>query len=70
MFRSFALCSLSCYFLLPAIVPAEEVIDPRRPAAITTQEVPVVPEEIFERLNQYSNIRGASFQGWAPDGNG
>lgn len=49
---------------------AEDDTDPRRPAAIATEEVPVVPEVIFERLNQYSNVRGAGFRGWAPDGSG
>lgn len=44
--------------------------DPRRPPAISTEEVPVVPGEIFERLNQYQNVRGAAFAGWSPDGNG
>lgn len=32
--------------------------------------MPVVPEELFERLNQYTNIRSADMQGWSPDGNG
>jgi dipeptidyl aminopeptidase/acylaminoacyl peptidase len=70
MYRSFALCTITCVLVLSSPIRAEEAIDPRRPAAIATQEVPVVPGEIFERLNQYSNIRGAEMQGWAPDGNG
>jgi dipeptidyl aminopeptidase/acylaminoacyl peptidase len=61
---------ISCVSVFPSQIRAEEEIDPRRPAAIATEEVPVVPGEIFERLNQYSNIRGADMQGWAPDGNG
>ena len=44
--------------------------DARKPAAIETQEVPVVPAEIFSKLAQYQSIRGASFRGWAPDGTG
>ena len=44
--------------------------DARKPAAIETQEVPVVPAEIFAKLAQYQSIRGASFRGWAPDGTG
>jgi len=47
---------------------AEE--DPRRPAAMETAEVPVVPAEIFERLIQYQSARSAGFSGWSPDGNG
>jgi|CXWL01.1.fsa_nt_gi dipeptidyl aminopeptidase/acylaminoacyl peptidase len=70
MNRSFSFCSIALLLFLPTFALAEEAVDPRRPAAIMTEEVPVVPQEIFERLNQYSNIRGASFQGWAPDGNG
>ncbi len=48
---------------------ADEV-DPRRPAAIQTEGVPIVPAEVFERLAQYQNIRAAGFSGWSPDGRG
>lgn len=44
--------------------------DPRRPAAIQAQDVPVVPPELVARLAQYQSIRGAAFRGWAPDGSG
>ena len=47
-----------------------DVADPRRPAAITTTGVPVVPADLWRRLAQYQNVRDASFQGWAPDGAG
>ena len=70
MNRSFSLCIIALVLVLPTTAAAEEAIDPRRPAAITTEEVPVVPEEVFERLNQYSNIRAAALRGWAPDGSG
>jgi len=49
---------------------AETIVDPRRPAAITAQEVPVVPPELFQRLAQYQSVRGAAFRGWSPDGRG
>ncbi len=49
---------------------AVEPVDPRRPPAITTEGVPVVPEAIFARLQQYQNMRAAMFQGWSPDGRG
>ena len=55
---------------VPRASQAEEPVDPRRPSAVVTAEVPVVPAEIFERLAQYSNVRGAGFRGWSPDGNG
>lgn len=44
--------------------------DPRKPAAIQTQDVPVVSAEIVAKLSQYQNTRAAAFRGWAPDGNG
>jgi protease II len=57
--------------LFGVVVAAQDgAVDARRPAAIKTEEVPVVPKEVFERLNQYSNVRGAGFSGWSPDGNG
>src|SRR5690554_2132046 len=42
----------------------------RRPAAIAVEDVPAVPEELWSELSQYQDTRGASFQGWAPDGRG
>ncbi|HEY0980526.1 prolyl oligopeptidase family serine peptidase [Schlesneria sp. T3-172] len=44
--------------------------DPRKPAAIEAQDVPIVPPEMLERLAQYQNVRGAAFRGWASDGTG
>ena len=44
--------------------------DARKPAAIETQDVPVIPTEIFTKLAQYQSVRGATFRGWAPDGTG
>ena len=44
--------------------------DPRKPAAIQTQDVPVVSAEVVAKLSQYQNTRTAAFRGWAPDGNG
>ncbi len=45
-------------------------VDPRRPAAIATENVPPVPPELFDQLNRYENVRTATFSGWAPDGQG
>lgn len=47
-----------------------EIADPRRPAAVAVEGVPVVPAELFARMAQYTNVRAASFGGWAPDGTG
>lgn len=56
--------------LLCGLVSASEPADPFRPPAISTQDVPVVPLELIERLRQYQNMREASFAGWSPDGDG
>jgi dipeptidyl aminopeptidase/acylaminoacyl peptidase len=49
---------------------AQEPVDPHRPPAIKTQSVPVVPQEIFDKLERYESVRSAGFAGWAPDGSG
>ncbi len=38
------------------------------PPAMKTENVPPIPAEIPERLNQYQNVRGARFLDWHPDG--
>jgi dipeptidyl aminopeptidase/acylaminoacyl peptidase len=37
---------------------------------VVTEGVPAVPEEIFERLHRYQNVRSAAFCGWALQGGG
>ena len=49
---------------------ADGPIDQRKPAAITAQDVPVIPEAMFKRMAQYHNTRSASFRGWDPSGGG
>jgi len=61
------LSSLILGWTIPSIA-AEP--DPRRPAAIEVEHVPVVPAEVFERLRQYQSVRSARFRSWAPDGTG
>ena len=56
--------------LLSSVPAAWSADDPRRPAAIEAQDVPVVPAELAARLAQYQSVRGATFRGWAPDGTG
>ncbi len=51
-------------------VRAQQSADPRRPAAISTEAVPLVPQAVFDRLREYSHIRQAEFSGWAADGSG
>jgi dipeptidyl aminopeptidase/acylaminoacyl peptidase len=60
---------LSCLVLTAAAAFADDA-DPRRPSAVSTTGVPVVPADLVERLAQYQNVREASLQGWAPDGAG
>eukprot|EP00456_Euglypha_rotunda_P068639 TRINITY_DN599_c0_g1_i1.p1 TRINITY_DN599_c0_g1~~TRINITY_DN599_c0_g1_i1.p1 ORF type:complete len:650 (+),score=193.96 TRINITY_DN599_c0_g1_i1:4400-6349(+) len=55
---------------LNAVPLAWSAEDPRRPAAIEAQDVPVVPPELAARLAQYQSVRGAAFRGWSPDGTG
>ncbi len=52
------------------LLAEDAAADPRRPAAVETQEVPVVPPEVYQRLQQYQDIRYAGFAGWDPAGNG
>lgn len=52
------------------VIFAADAADPRRPAEIETQDVPVIPDELATQLRQYQNTRAAVFQGWAPSGKG
>ncbi len=44
--------------------------DPRRPASMEVENVPVIPAEVAERLQKYQAIKHARFRGWSPDGTG
>ncbi len=61
-----ALCLMSA---LP-VVRSAAAEDPARPPAVTVENVPVIPPELRERLEQYQAVRSAAFRGWAPDGKG
>jgi dipeptidyl aminopeptidase/acylaminoacyl peptidase len=63
-------CLLLFALLWAPIQAQADDADPRRPAAITTTNVPAIPAELHDRLAQYQNVREASFQGWAADGSG
>ncbi len=63
-------CALGLAVLMTTSSAIADEIDPLKPAAIQTQEVPVVPTELMARLSQYQNTRSAAFRGFAPDGNG
>lgn len=53
----------------PGVIAQVET-DPRRPPAITTEQVPVIPGKVFDRLRKYQSARAAVFNGWSPDGRG
>jgi dipeptidyl aminopeptidase/acylaminoacyl peptidase len=40
------------------------------PPNIVVQGVPEIPQTVIDRMNQYLNVRAASFSDWDPDGNG
>src|SRR5258705_4974959 len=63
-------CVLLISFVATARVSWADSDDPKRPPAIATQDVPVVPTELMERLRQYQAVRSAAFRGWSPDGKG
>ncbi|HUE70674.1 MAG TPA: S9 family peptidase [Pirellulaceae bacterium] len=65
-----AVLTIPASSLVAYIASAADLADPRKPPAIQTQEVPVVPEELVQRLAQYQNTRGAGFAGWDPAGKG
>lgn len=65
--------TLTTSILTPAahqVTAADEPTDPRKPAAVQTTGVPLVPAELTARLSQYQNTRTASFLGWSPSGEG
>ncbi|MDP2315620.1 MAG: prolyl oligopeptidase family serine peptidase [Pseudomonadota bacterium] len=43
---------------------------PRQEGALVIDGVPPIPDAVAERTRQYNDVRGASLQGWAPDGGG
>ncbi len=62
--------SMTFVSLLTTSLALADEVDPRKPAAIHTQDVPVVSADVVAKLSQYQNTRAAAFRGWAPDGNG
>ncbi len=49
---------------------AEEPYDALRPPAVVTEQVPVVPQALVDRLEKYQQTRSAGFDGWDPAGQG
>jgi dipeptidyl aminopeptidase/acylaminoacyl peptidase len=63
-------CLMTLCFTAPSTALEKQPVDPFRPSAIETENIPVVPSELIDDLRQYQNVRAASFQGWSPDGEG
>ena len=60
-------CTLALASAMPALAqdaPAERKVIGNR----TTENVPDIPAELVERLARYQNTRGASVNGWTPEG--
>ncbi len=55
------------FILLPLLLLSQER---KQFGAIVTESIPAIPDRIIERMNQYQNVRSASFADWAPDGKG
>lgn len=55
------------YLFLPLFIVAQER---SQIGNIVTEDIPPIPERIIEKMNQYQNVRGASFVDWDPNGNG
>jgi dipeptidyl aminopeptidase/acylaminoacyl peptidase len=58
---------LTASLFLPALAADT---DPLKPPAIVTEQVPTIPPEFAQRLQQYQNTRAAGFAGWDPAGKG
>ena len=43
---------------------------PKEIGNLVIDGIPDIPERIIDRMNQYQNVRSASFQDWDPTGNG
>ncbi len=71
MLKRWMLLSLCCWSSIDAWAQAPKpTVDPKKPAAISVENVPVSSPEIWDRVRQYQSVRSARFRGWAPDGSG
>ena len=59
---AFAAAATSAFAVEPAAV--ERIESGNR----ISENLPAIPADLIERLNQYQNTRGASFAGWLKDG--
>lgn len=57
--------AILCFWSRPGISQERKEI-----GNLVTENIPEIPEELRERMNQYQNARGASPGTWRPDGKG
>lgn len=58
--------SIGLILLLPAISFGQ---GPVTKGNLVMEGIPEIPTSLMEKMNQYQNVRSASFEDWAPDGN-
>jgi len=56
--------------LLTLLLSGEIFSQSRELGNLVIDGIPDIPPRIVERLNQYQNVRSASFQNWNPNGPG
>ena len=70
MLQRWLLSCLCCWTSFEVLAQSPQTVDPRKPAAISIENVPVSSPEVWDRVRQYQSVRAARFRGWAPDGSG
>jgi len=63
------LITLVLAFLCIFITDKSAAQEKREVGNLVIENIPPIPDELRERLNQYQNTRGASPSSWSPDGN-
>jgi len=59
---------LGAALLAPPVLADTATVERIESGNRISENLPEVPAELVERLNRYQNTRGASFNGWLPDG--
>lgn len=54
--------------LLAAVVPSSHAAERVEIGNRISENLPEIPAELIDSLNQYQNTRGAGFAGWTGDG--
>jgi hypothetical protein len=56
--------------LAPISILAEVVVTEANNGNLVMENIPAVPQSVVSDLNRYQNVRSASFQAWAEEGEG